>query len=61
MKIEVYKTMIVGSYHAFIDDVQYWCTPANNYVYCKRPLKEASKRHKEIIKAVNDFIQNNKD
>lgn len=61
MKIEVYKTMIVGSYHVFIGDVQYWCTPSNNYVCCKRPLAESSKRYKEIMSAVNDFIQTTKD
>lgn len=60
MEIEIYKTMVVGSYHAFINDTQYWCTPANNYVCCKRPLAESSKRHKDIMKAVNEFIENNK-
>ena len=60
MEIEVFKTMIVGSYVVFIKDVQYWCTPANNYVCCKRPLTPSSKKHKEIMKAVNEFIENNK-
>ena len=60
MEIEVFKTMIVGSYVVFINDIQYGCVPANNYVCCKRPLASASKKHKEIMKAVNEFIENNK-
>lgn len=58
MNIHVEKTMIVGSYRAYIDDIEYWVTPSENYVCCKRPLTQSTKKHKEIMKAVQEYINN---
>jgi hypothetical protein len=58
MNIYVEKTMIVGSYRAYLNNVEYWVTPSENYVCCKRPLSQATKKHNEIMEAVQEYIEN---
>lgn len=61
MEIEVYKTMIVGSYVVYIEEKEYWVTPSKNQVMCgKRMMAEATKIHKQIINAVNVFMESQK-
>lgn len=61
MEIEVYKTMIVGSYVVYIGDKEYWATPSDNQVMCgKRLMKQTTKIYKQIINAVNNYIEVNK-
>lgn len=58
MKIEVYKTMIVGSYVVYIGEKEYWVTQSENQIMCgKRLMKETTKIYKQIMNAVHDFIQ----
>ncbi|QEG08484.1 hypothetical protein [Aeromonas phage 4L372D] len=61
MEIEVYKTMIVGSYRVYIGEKEYWATPSENQVRCgKRMMAESTKIHKQIMNAVNNFMENQK-
>ena len=58
MEIEVYKTMIVGSYVAYIGEKEYWVTPSENQIMCgKRLMKGDTKIHKQIMNAVNNFME----
>lgn len=58
MEIEVYKTMIVGSYVAYIGEKEYWVTPSENQIMCgKRLMKDYTKIHKQIMNAVNNFME----
>lgn len=58
MEIEVYKTMIVGSYVVYIGEKEYWATPSENQIMCgKRLMKDSTKIHKQIINAVNNFME----
>lgn len=58
MEIEVYKTMIVGSYQVYIGEKEYWVTPSENQIMCgKRLMKETTKIYKQIMNAVNNFME----
>lgn len=58
MEIEVYKTMIVGSYVVYIGEKEYWVTPSENQImYGKRLMKETTKNYKQIMNAVNNFME----
>lgn len=61
MEIEVYKTIIVGSYVVYIGEKEYWVKPSENQIMCgKRLMKETTKIYKQIIDAVNTYIEVNK-
>lgn len=61
MEIEVYKTMIVGSYRVYIGEKEYWVRPSENQVMCgKRLIAGSTKTHKQIMNAVKTFMEDQK-